>query len=112
MTLGANEKGDPMSKIAALRLIDPEIENEMGVHETNNLAQKVERVIYLLEGEKDMPGLVARVSTLEELLIGRKGNDGMAHQVRTMWRIHVWLLCTFSAAFGFVLNILVGKLIH
>ena len=75
-------------------------EDFMSHPEASAIAQKLDRVVLLLEGDEQMIGLVSRVNMLEELLLGRRGKDGMAHQVRTMWRIHVWLLCTISAAGG------------
>ena len=34
-------------------------------------------------------------------LFGRNGEPGIAHQVKFMWRIHVWLLCALSGVGGF-----------
>lgn len=101
-----------MGKIAALHVQEEDDVFDMAQDDVRTLRQQVERILYLLEGEEDVPGVVKRVASLEELLLGRRGNDGMAHQVRTMWRVHIWILCTLSGAFGYIIRELVVKLTH
>lgn len=85
--------------------------HNMGQNDERTLRQQMDRILYLLEGEEDMPGVVKRIANLEELLLGKRGNDGMVHQVKTMWRVHIWVLCTLSAAIGFVLHTFIDKII-
>lgn len=100
-----------MGKIAALHVHQEDDEAYMA-QDDRSLRDQVARILYLLEGEEDVPGLVKRVANLEELLLGRRGKDGMAHQVRTMWRVHIWILCTLSGALGYVLRELIVKIVH
>ena len=100
-----------MGKIAALHIFE-EVNNDMGQDDVRTLRQQQDRIIYLLEGEADVPGLVRRVAVLEELLLGSHGKDGMIHQVRAMWNIRVWVMCALSAAGGFIVKELVAKFIH
>ena len=98
-----------MSRIPSLHIVE---EQSMGQDDVRTLRQQMDRILYLLEGEEDVPGLVKRIATLEELLMGRRGNDGMVHQVRTMWRIHIWILCTMSGAAGYIIRELIVKWTH
>lgn len=43
------------------------------------------------------------------LLHGRDAELGLAHMVRVMWRGHVWLLCTLSAAIGVIGTLTIEK---
>lgn len=73
-------------------------------------AKKLDRIVYLLEGDGvDSPGLVHRVATMDEMIMGRHGRGGLAHKVDVMWRAHVWVLCTLSGLAGFVLKATVEK---
>lgn len=98
-----------MGKIAALHVHEEGNESYMA-QDDRSLRDQVGRILYLLEGEEDVPGLVKRVANLEELLLGQKGKDGMAHQVRTMWKLHLWILCTMSGAVGYGLRELIMKI--
>lgn len=42
-----------------------------------------------------------KVIVHETTLFGKAGSMGIAHKVNIMWRAHVWVLCTLSAAVGF-----------
>ena len=44
--------------------------------------------------------IAEQVKAIFELLNGTGGELGMLQKVAVMWRVHVWLLCTFSAASG------------
>jgi len=65
------------------------------------LTEKVNRILQLLEGEKDVPGILSRLAEHEETLYGKKGANGVVSKVNIMWRVHVWLLCTLSGAAGY-----------
>lgn len=45
-----------------------------------------------------------RVKHHEETLFGKDGELGIVHQVKVMWRAHVWVLCTLSGALGFFIR--------
>lgn len=99
-----------MARIPSLHVMESEV-IDMGQDDIRTLRQQMDRILYLLEGEEDVPGVVKRVANLEELLMGKQGHDGMAHQVRTMWKLHMWVLCSFSAIFGSGMTLLISKII-
>ncbi len=102
-----------MGNIAALHILEHHRETDfMGQDDVRTLRQQVDKILYVLEGEEDMPGLVKRLATLEKLLLGPEGKDGVIHQVRTMWRVHVWLLCMASGGLGYILRELIVKITH
>lgn len=70
------------------------------------LDAKVERILVMIEGTgEDAPGLMARLSLVERILYGKDHRDeGLVYRVGVLWRVHVWVLCTLSAAGGFVLR--------
>lgn len=76
------------------------------MNETTSLdnSRKLDRIIQLIEGEKDAPGILGRLALHEETLFGRRGKDGMVSKVNIMWRAHVWLLCSLSGLVGYVLK--------
>jgi len=75
-------------------------------------AKKLDRIVQLLEGDGiDAPRLLHRVAGHEETLYGTRGNNGLTHKVNIMWRIHIWLLCTLSAAGGFVIKSMTEKIL-
>jgi hypothetical protein len=79
----------------------------------NNSAQNTQllhKLIQLMEGEPDAPGVLARISLVEAVLFGRHGKDGLVTKVNFMWRAHVWVLCALSGAFGFLFRELLLKL--
>jgi hypothetical protein len=70
--------------------------------------RKLDRIIQLIEGEKDAPGLVGRLANLERVTYGDNRAMGLQTKVNIMWRLHIWLLCTLSAAAGYALKTLVS----
>ena len=65
--------------------------------------QKLDRVLMLLEGAgQDAPGLLHKVNTHADILLGKDGSRGMVQKVDLMWRAHIWLLCTLSGGLGFL----------
>ena len=66
--------------------------------------RKLDRLIQLLEGEPGAPGVVSRVAMLERTMNGEANSMGMATKVTVMWRVHIWLLCAFSALAGYLIK--------
>ena len=66
--------------------------------------RKLDRVLQLLEGEKDAPGVIGRLAHVESMLYGSSSMMGIGTKVSILWRVHIWLLCTLSAAAGFALK--------
>ena len=62
----------------------------------HDLQVKLDRVLERLD---QMAGQVAQH---EKALYGEDGEFGLVHQMRVMWRAHIWVLCTASAAAGSV----------
>ena len=62
----------------------------------DRLIEEIERLVKMVEGH-------------DLLLHGTAEKFGLIHQVRIMWRIHMWILCSLSALCGSVLTILVNK---
>jgi hypothetical protein len=65
--------------------------------------QKLDHLIQLIEGDGEAaPGVVARLSNLEVIMYGDRNERslGVRTKVTIMWRAHIWLLCTGSAALG------------
>lgn len=58
------------------------------------LANRLDRLIEKLDE------LAVDVRRHEIALFGKDGDLGIIQQVRVVWRIHVWVLCSFSAAAG------------
>lgn len=48
--------------------------------------------------------LTEAVRSHERLLYGRDGEFGLAHQIKLLWRIHVWVLCALSATGGSIVT--------
>ncbi len=69
-----------------------------------NNSRKLDEIIMLVKGEEDAPGVLKRLTEIEDLLRGKGGHGGLIMKVNSMWRAHVWLLCTLSAAVGFLLR--------
>ena len=66
--------------------------------------QKIDRILLLLEGEPAAPGIISRLNSMEHIIYGRDQTLGLRSKVLIMWRVHIWLLCTSSAACGFLLE--------
>jgi len=49
--------------------------------------------------------LTERVKDHHSTLYGENGNFGVSQKVVIMWRIHVWLLCSVSAAVGYLIKL-------
>ena len=79
----------------------------MGASEVNS--RKLDRIIGLIEGEPDAPGILARLALHDEVLFGRQGS-GLVTKVGFMWRVHVWLLCSLSGVIGYLLRELFVKI--
>lgn len=86
------------------------MEDKPNTSEANS--HKLDRIVQLLEGVgSDSPGLLHRVARHDEALFGVQGRDGLIQRVDVMWRIHIWVLCTASAGFGFALKAFLEMLI-
>lgn len=73
--------------------------------------KKLDRVLMLLEGAgEDAPGLLHKVNTHSELLLGKDGSRGVVQKVDLMWRAHIWILCTLSGGLGFAAQFVLGAL--
>ena len=81
--------------------------NEQATSQTN--AAKLDRLLQLIEGETDAPGILARLTLLETVMFGRHGRDGLATKVNFMWRFYIWVLCSMSAGIGFLFRELLLK---
>lgn len=73
-------------------------------------SQKLDRLIQLIEGAQDAPGILARISLIEAVLFGRHGKDGLVTKVNFMWKAHVWVLCCLSGMVGFLFRELLLKI--
>lgn len=81
------------------------------MNETDAINNKLNRIVLLLEGDgKDIPGVIQRVNALNELLLGKGGIDGVVQKVNSMWKIHIWILCTASAGMGYALKSFVEQI--
>jgi hypothetical protein len=49
--------------------------------------------------------LNSRVEDHHTTLYGSNGNFGVSQKVVVMWRVHVWLLCSVSAAVGYLIKL-------
>lgn len=88
--------------------------SETNAEKLNRLEAKIDRVTGLIEGAgSDAPGLMARLSMVERVLFGKeKQDEGLVYKVGVLWRVHVWVLCTLSAAGGFVLREVIRLIWH
>lgn len=52
-----------------------------------------------------------RIATLDFIVQGdvRQGKDGIADQVRIMWRVHTWMMCLISGLAGVIGTLLVQR---
>jgi hypothetical protein len=79
------------------------------MHSADN-SKKLDRLIQLMEGQQDAPGVLGKLALHEEMLFGKKGGRGLVSKVDIMWRLHVWILCAVSGASGWLLKDLALKL--
>ena len=49
-------------------------------------SRKLDRVLFAVEGGEGFPGLAKRVSTMERILFGEDGKDGLIQQHSILWR--------------------------
>jgi hypothetical protein len=70
-------------------------------------SKKLDRILMILEGQPDQPGLIATVQKHHQILHGNGSGFGLVQKVSVMWRIHVWVLCTCSALGGYWLKTLI-----
>lgn len=75
--------------------------------------RKLDEILQLIKGDgPEAPGMLARVARHDLTLYGADDKPGIVTKVNTMWRIHVWLLCSFSGLGGFLLKAIVDALRH
>lgn len=71
----------------------------------SDLDHRIGRILQLLEGDgADAPGLLARLALIERIMFGKEQQDGLVYKVGVLWRMSTWVLCTMSAAAGFMLR--------
>ena len=64
--------------------------------------QKLDRILFLLEGADHQPGLIERVDVHENILRGN-GSMGLETKVNIMWRIHALV----AGGIGTVVGVLI-----
>ena len=86
--------------------------NSIKMEETSiENGKKLDRIMIFLEGAgEDAPGLLHNVAKHSSALYGSNGQDGLISRVAIMWRVHVWVLCSVSAGFGFMLKTVIESL--
>lgn len=47
-----------------------------------------------------LDSMKAQLKAIFDILQGQEGNLGLSQKVAVMWRAHVWVFCTLSAAAG------------
>lgn len=64
-----------------------------------DLTFEVREIKQLLKGEEGAPGIVGRLVTLEEFMLGKDGNttDGILYRVTVLWKAHLWVIALMSA---------------
>lgn len=78
---------------------------ELAEKKLNEVHECVMGINSILHGQSERPGLLSQVNKHEALLFGEDGDMGDHHRVSVMWRVHVWILCTISAALGGILTL-------
>lgn len=73
-------------------------------------SEKLDRLLTLVEGTEDAPGLIGRLAVVERVLFGRDNAGGLVSQHQVLWRIHTWILAGLSAGFGALMTLVVEKL--
>ena len=69
------------------------------------LLDRLDRIAEQMEHHTD------QFEKVEHVLFGVDGDLGLTQRVAVMWRIHVWILCTISAACGSIMTaLLIGWL--
>ena len=64
------------------------------------LFDTVNKIYLLLHGQDGQTGLAGTVNKHEDSLYGTPGTMGIQTLVSILWRGHVWLYCSMSAALG------------
>lgn len=64
-------------------------------------SRKLDSILQLLTGAQGQPGLVDEHRRVMRDLYGN-GKWGISQKIGIVWRIYIWLLCTMSAAIGFL----------
>lgn len=62
------------------------------------------------DDEIQEPGLKRRYDSLRIEVMGDGKEFGIKNKVDIMWRVHVWLLCSFSAIIGGAITLIAQRL--
>lgn len=73
-------------------------------------ARKLDRLLDLVQGAQDAPGLLGRLALVERVLFGQDNSGGMVSQHQTLWKIHKWLIGLVGVAMGALITLAVEKL--
>src|SRR5947209_6741348 len=65
-------------------------------------SKKLDRILQILEGIPEQPGLLATVREHETILKGHEGSGGLVSRVAIMWRIHWAVGSSISTLIGVV----------
>lgn len=71
---------------------------------TQDNSRKLDKILFLIEGEEGSPGVLGRLTAHSETLYGIHGSMGLVQKVNVMWRAHTWILCTMSAGVGYCIK--------
>jgi len=76
--------------------------------------QQIDELQVAVFGRDDQQelGLKRRVNTVEKELAGSGSELGLKQKVNVMWRLHVWILCSFSGIAGSLLTLMIQKFRH
>lgn len=76
------------------------------------IESKLDSVYDSLAGKLNEPGLLQRVNSMSNVLMGKEDQLGLVHKVAFMWRFHVYILCGVSAVIGSISTAAVLKYFH
>jgi hypothetical protein len=62
--------------------------------------RKLDKIIQILEGSRDVPGILSKVHQHDEMLNGNGKQLGLVTKVNVMWLSSVWVLSAISAIVG------------
>lgn len=65
-----------------------------------------------MEDSEKIAEIGTKVDHVLELLQGKDGALGIMGKVNIMWRFHIWILCTLSAAAGSVVTMAITKVVR
>ena len=74
--------------------------SETEYQQQTKLYDTVDKIYLLLHGQDGQTGLAGTVAKHDDIIYGSKDTIGIATKVAILWRGHVWLYCTLSAAVG------------